>query len=132
MISSTYCCSMQVSHDDLNFVHYPNFLYKQHNILEIQSTSDFRLQRYEGTLTVSSGALEKAILISCSMYTYQLNRMWLSSYHFYQKIEIDPISQALWCWYTKLGWWTNSKYILLNALSCNHQINLNFSYDMYM
>jgi len=57
------------THNDLNFVHYPNFLYKQHNILEIQYTSDCGLQRYEGILTVSSGALGIAILISCSTYT---------------------------------------------------------------
>ena len=54
------------THNDLNFVHYPNCLYQQHNISEIQSTSVSRLQGYEGILTVSSGALGRAILISCS------------------------------------------------------------------
>jgi hypothetical protein len=31
-------------HNDLNFVHYLNFLYKEHNVLEIRSTSVFSLQ----------------------------------------------------------------------------------------
>jgi hypothetical protein len=38
------------AHNDLNFVHYPNCLYKQHNIFEIQSTSGFMLQGYERIL----------------------------------------------------------------------------------
>ena len=57
------------THNDLKFVHYPIFLNKQHNILEIQSASDCRLQGYEGILTVSSEALGRDILTSCSTYT---------------------------------------------------------------
>lgn len=33
------------THNDLNFVHYPNFLYKQHNILEIVVYFSFQVAK---------------------------------------------------------------------------------------
>jgi hypothetical protein len=56
-------------HNDMNFVHYHNFLCKEHKVLDIQSTSVLRLQGYEGILTMSLGPLRTATLAYCTTYT---------------------------------------------------------------